>query len=535
MLCILNCFILLVLLYYGENNILNVERASLEENLSATLQIERDLIGDEFDYVVSDLTFLKTNYENQLTTPEGIEHVTQEWLIFADKKVIYDQIRFLDVHGKEVIRINYGIDGAYRVAKSMLQDKSDRYYFLESIGLNPGQIYISKLDLNVEQDQIEYPYKPMIRVCTPAYDENDVLLGVIVLNYKAENLIRDFKKGENIGFAEHYLLNADGYYLSSPNPKQEWGFMFESKQDVSFENDFPEEWEALQTHIDNLDMTGYDLFYTENGLFAHACMTFDDKLTNNQTMLEENRFVLQEGAWTILIHESPDGANGLIVAGSVWQIADYVIRKYLTLFIIIDVSSFLITFLLCATRRARSELEFFSQYDPMTKTFNRRAGMQKIRDLVDNQDRRKNPITLMFVDVNGLKNVNDTLGHTLGDELITTVADVFKGSIRNEDFVIRMGGDEFMICLCHTDAEQAENAWARIKEKFAEINEIEARPYIISVSHGIASMDKNKETPLDELITKADEAMYAEKREVKKGLRLFAPKKIKNRANNSFM
>ena len=525
LLCVLNSFILLALMYYGESNIIKIERENLEETLSATLQIERDLIGDEFDYVVSDLTFLKSNYQDQLSTPEGIEAVTKEWITFSDKKKVYDQIRFLDVTGKEIIRINYGIEGAYRVATSMLQNKADRYYFYESIVLNPGQIYISRLDLNMEYGIIEYPYKPVIRLCTPAYDENDVLLGIIVLNFKAESLLSDFRNAQDAGSYVHYLINANGYFLSSPDPKQEWGFMYESKKDISFKNAYPEEWAMMQSNIEDTDLTTCNLFYTDNGLFTHAYIAFDEKLSSNRALIQENRFVLEEGAWTIVIHESPEGANGLVVAGTAWDIAEYVMRKYLMLFIIMDVASILITLLLLFMKRARRELEFFSQYDPMTKTFNRRAGMQKIRDLMDPRERRCNQITLMFVDINDLKSVNDTLGHDFGDELITTVADTLKDSIRNEDFVIRMGGDEFLICLSNTDAEQAENAWHRIVQKFDEENKSELRPYQISVSHGIASMDKNGETPLDELIARADEAMYAEKREVKKGLQIIRLKK----------
>ena len=520
---LINSVILLALLYYGENNILKVKRSDLEATAQATLQIERNLLGNEFDYVISDIAYLKENFQNLLQTPEGIDQAAKEWVVFSDKRKIYDQIRFLDVEGNEVIRINYLADGAYRIANSNLQNKADRYYFTETIRLNPGQIFISKLDLNMEQGQIEMPYKPMIRICTPAYNDQNVLLGIIVLNYKAENLLRDFKNVENVDLADHYLLNANGYWLSSPDSSQEWAFMFEDKQDISFKNSFPVAWAEIQSNIGAEDSAA---FYTENGLFAYVQLRFDEKLVNNRTMIEENRFVVQEGFWTVVIHEREDGENGLAISGSVLDIVMFVLQKYLSIFVIFFAGGFIFTYALSVMRLAKQRLIFFSTYDQMTELYNRRAGMEKLKEKMALQDRRKNPITIMFVDVNGLKQVNDTFGHEFGDELILTAAKVFKEEIRKADFAVRMGGDEFLIGLCGTNAERAENLWQRIVQRFEEINKTEARPYIISASHGIAAFDREKATEMDVLIKKADEAMYAEKVEIKKGLTVIRDKEV---------
>ncbi|MEX1307142.1 MAG: hypothetical protein AB1Z19_01290, partial [Eubacteriales bacterium] len=371
LLSLINFVILLALFYYGESNILKVRKEGLEKRIQATLQIEHDLLGNEFDYVISDIAYLKDAYQDYLQTPEGIEYAEKEWTIFSDKKKIYDQIRFLDTKGNEVIRINYGEDGAYPVDKADLQNKADRYYFTESIGLNPGQYYISKLDLNVEQGEVEVPYKPMIRICTPAYNSANVLLGVIVFNYKAENLLQSFERITLADTANHYLLNPSGYWLSSSDTSQEWTFMFPDKQDISFKNLYPEEWEAIQD--DQLDSEKH-LQYTDNGLFAYIKIRFNEKMINNQTMVEENRFVLQEGEWTLVTHVDRDGADSVVIGASVFKTALFVINKYLLIFILFVGVSFLITYLLCNMRRARKRLLFFSSYDTMTEVYNRRAG-----------------------------------------------------------------------------------------------------------------------------------------------------------------
>ena len=518
LLSLINCVILLVLLYNGENNILKVRRADLERQAEEILQVEHDLIGNGLNHVISDIGFLKLNYQNILGTPEGIERTASEWTVFSDKKKIYDQIRFLDIHGYEILRINYGNEGAYRVPESQLQNKADNYYFKETIGLNPGQIYISRLDLNVENDKVEVPYNPMIRVCTPAYNDANVLLGVIIINYKADDLLSDFRKLGNVGFSVQYLLNTEGYWLSSPDKAQEWTFMFPKKQNVSFRSGFPQEWERIKSENGGNTLDTCKIFYTEKGMFAHIHLRIPEKMDSNQTLVFENRMAVQEREWLVVIHERADGPNGLVVVGNVWDIAKYVLKKYLSIFIIFIVASFIFTYFLCVMRRARTRLAFYSTFDPMTEVYNRRAGIEKLTDNIAQQDRRKKAIVLMFVDVNGLKQVNDTFGHEAGDTLILTVVNTFKEILRKDDFVIRMGGDEFLVVLCDTDENQTNRVWERITHQFELINQNENRPYIISASHGTAIVDKENIISIDALIKRADEAMYAEKKEIKKHL-----------------
>ena len=77
----------------------------------------------------------------------------------------------------------------------------------------------------------------------------------------------------------------------------------------------------------------------------------------------------------------------------------------------------------------------------------------------------------MFIDINGLKEVNDYLGHEAGDELILSIVDIIKANIRDTDFVARLGGDEFLIIFNNTDEIGAENVWMRIHQGYERINE----------------------------------------------------------------
>ena len=91
---------------------------------------------------------------------------------FSKTKGLYDQVRFLDENGMEVIRVNFNQGQPYIVPKDKLQNKAKRYYFADTIKLDPGQVFCVTLDLNIERGQIEQPLKPMIRFGTPvAYTE----------------------------------------------------------------------------------------------------------------------------------------------------------------------------------------------------------------------------------------------------------------------------------------------------------------------------------------------------------------------------
>ena len=129
-------------------------------------------------------------------------------------------------------------------------------------------------------------------------------------------------------------------------------------------------------------------------------------------------------------------------------------------------------------------------------------------------EQEKKDIIICFIDINGLKEINDMLGHEQGDDLILNSVKIIKENIRENDLLIRLGGDEFLICFVNIDIDRVETTWLRILDKIELVNE-EDKPYIISLSHGIAEIKKSDRTMLDEVIKNADIKMYEEKRSIK--------------------
>ncbi len=159
-------------------------------------------------------------------------------------------------------------------------------------------------------------------------------------------------------------------------------------------------------------------------------------------------------------------------------------------------------------------------YDQLTKSFNRRSGLARLNRIIQLDITRHLKLSFCFIDINGLKEVNDRLGHKYGDELIVSVVECIKKEIRDEDFIIRMGGDEFLIVFNGIDEEISEKVWERILKRYQYINEQEGRLYLISVSHGIVTCDKFEKVDIEFLIKNADDKMYAEKKYIKETLKV---------------
>jgi len=480
---------------------------SFQRDEIRVVQLEVDFLEREFDSVLGDIHYLHHAFKDDLVPHQNLNAVADNWAIFSLDKRIYDQIRYLDNKGNEIIRINYDDTGSQIVPPSQLQNKADRYYFKEAMLLPEDTVYISQLDLNIEDGYIEEPHKPMIRFATNIRDENGIVQGVIILNYLAEHTLNGFRiLGEN-NIGNMYLINEDGYSLSSDTPEADWNFMFDEKMDASFKSDYEKAWRLLQE---------YSQVSTENGLFTINHVDVRSSFSNVDTLDE----VSTDESWYVVSHTPRTLENRSLFNDNMIQILTDVIVQDAFYFILIFIGSALIGVIVYINRKAYYKVKYFSEFDTLTRSYNRRAGMQKLEDMFPNDDRRFFQVTLCFIDINGLKEVNDTLGHKSGDELIVTVSDTIKSTIREYDFLIRLGGDEFLIVFSSIPPESAEKVWQRIVGSFDKINTSDTRNYNISASHGMVSYTNREKNHIDMLISQADKYMYAEKKIIKKDLKV---------------
>jgi diguanylate cyclase (GGDEF)-like protein/PAS domain S-box-containing protein len=154
----------------------------------------------------------------------------------------------------------------------------------------------------------------------------------------------------------------------------------------------------------------------------------------------------------------------------------------------------------------------------LTKLPNRRYFEEKLIQAISESVQ----FSLMFIDLDGFKRVNDTLGHDAGDEVLKIVAIRLSNSIREGDIVSRVSGDEFMIILPKADQEPAIRVAQRINKALSTSMIVKGETMNLSASIGISSYPKDGKTP-DELIKKADKAMYFAKHNGKNNFQLYYP------------
>ncbi len=497
------CALLLGILVWIESSVVAVKRIELMAQEQRIVTLEKGLMGKEFNSILSDIGFLSETYKTKVERNVPAETIASEWQVFSDKRKIYDQIRFIDLQGDETIRINYYEDGAKVVPASRLQNKKAQYYFKDSISLEQGHTYISKLDLNVEGNQIERPLKPMIRFSCPVHDNEGTLQGIIVLNYSAKYLLEDFRKVAKSSQGSIYLLNTSGYWLSSDEPDQEWAFMYAGKDATTFRSLYADEWNNMSSHEGSQT--------TQNGLFTHTDVVMAGQMVNETRSVSMENIVLGDGNWKIVSYIDSSGELGYVVNPGWKKMISTILKNDWMYVLAVAFISGVISLLVSRNRLSMRQIRFHSEYDGLTEVLNRRAGFKKLIDYSPDTGK----ICLCYTDINGLKEVNDNFGHDSGDELILTVVNGMKSTIRESDYIVRMGGDEFLIVFIGSNKEASEKIWNRILESYKRINKEENRLYQVSVSHGIVEYEHGKYGHLDEIIKIADDIMYEEKRIMK--------------------
>ncbi len=505
------------------------ENAIQRENILNTQQeladVEREIISNKVSRLVSDVLYTADNFQLNSAEGDNYAEVKRQWLVFSERKKIYDQIRFIDLDGNERVRVNYSGTGAQVVADTALQNKKDRYYFKDSVALQKNQVFISPLDLNVENNVVEQPEKPMIRLATPCYDSAGQQQGVVVLNYSAQDMLQQVRKIASTSMGAVFMLNADGYWLyNSADSSTEWAFMYEDRAQQSFATDYPEVWQQVLAGSSGVSVT-------KQGVFSYTNVLANDAFVPDAG---NGRIQSTCGDWYIVTFIDPQSAAGRLFTGGTTAVMLTAMQENPFVYLMILIVSFLLAAFFSFNKLEKDRIRYFSEYDVMTGVYNRRAGFAKLDQMYKTGVKHECHISVCFIDINGLKEVNDFLGHEAGDELILTVADGIRAHIRKTDFVSRLGGDEFLIVFETAGKAEAEMIWQNIVQYYERINEQENRKYIVSVSHGIETFHCDTNEYIDTVVNHADEKMYNEKREIKKNLRVIRDLPVKAVPPQSF-
>lgn len=642
-------FTLAVAAYIEADNALNLKITKVRE--AARVENAHSQIAQDFRDVITDLRIL-AGTPDLLHYLDGGDHaqrddLSRHMLVIAKEAQRYDQLRYVDIKGKEVIRINFNDGQPVIVPQAELQEKSTRYFFRDTIKLGRGEIYVSPLDLNIEHGEIEQPIKPMIRFGTPVFDSDGRKRGVLILNYFGQDVVEHFLGimggGDPRGAM---LLNSDGYWLSAPDAEDEWGFMF-GRKDKTFGHRHPQAWREIASN-DKGDVE------TEEGLFVYdtvyplqkelhsssgsplpnapsqreiaasgyywkavsfvskhtlqeralyrkqigilalfvaylvlaigiaiiAYVTFARERVNRELQARERRLseitstmsdgllvMDQDGRITFsnpealallgysgdellggdmheMLHVRPDGTPEprtecrmlkVKQTGATYRGEEEIFRRKDGTLLPLSVSasvieregkvnSIVVAFHdITQRKQLELELERRAQTDALTGLSNRRHFYELAEMELSRSRRYSVPMAVLMLDLDNFKLINDTHGHHAGDEVLQSFSQTCLRTLREIDIIARIGGEEFVVLMPETSSEQAFEAAERLRVALEESEVVMERGESLhfTVSIGVTCLcaaDQN----IDEVLKRADEAMYQAKHDGRNAVRMVA-------------
>lgn len=174
------------------------------------------------------------------------------------------------------------------------------------------------------------------------------------------------------------------------------------------------------------------------------------------------------------------------------------------------------TVLLTILLSLMEKVENISLRDPVTGVFTWRYFEEATKRELQKARRTKQPITVVYTDLDNFKMINDQFGHDVGDDLLCTVAEIIQSQIRPSDIVARVGGDEFVIVFPETNYEGMRNVLERIRNRIAQ--EMEKHRWSVTLSIGAVTF-REPSSSVNLIVKKADELMYLVKHGGKNNIR----------------
>lgn len=205
----------------------------------------------------------------------------------------------------------------------------------------------------------------------------------------------------------------------------------------------------------------------------------------------------------VFTHEPDEEAAGAAVQGGA---QDYLVKVETTPHMLVRAVRHAIE-----RHRLFSALRSLSLIDDLTGLYNRRGFTDLGEQYLKLARRSGRGVTMVYLDLDRFKTINDSLGHHVGDRALLRVADILRATFRRSDIIARLGGDEFGVLALEAADESSELLVQRLRERVVDFNRSSPEPYQLSVSIGMAHHDDDLRVRLEDMVAEADSAMYREK------------------------
>lgn len=581
-----------------------MQMVSIDENIEKNAQeiayIKKNItlkpIMEKMDMLVHALSHnqsLKTAIkEPKIVNRTEIENLFLT-IAMTDQQIM--QVRFLDEKGMEIVRVDRlnTLDTPFVVSENKLQYKGNRNYF-EKMKTSPkNNIWYSKIDLNIENEKVEIPFKPTIRIAKALY-EKEIFKGIVIVNVMANEILNSISK--STGF-DHFIIDKEGYFILHPN--EQYSFSKYTNSNRKIYDDFPldasnilkgnakgEEFYAFELNdiINNEDRailvlkpkSDYmDILVQNNikttiyvlllsilisiplAMYASIIPSQLQKaLLNSNTELKRfaeiiDKYVItattKKNSIITSISQAFVKASGYKKEELLGQKMNMVKHEDTPKELFVDLWSHIeqgkqwfspiknkkkdgtpywleqniipikdekgevVSYMSVGVDiTAKKELEKLSITDKLTNIYNRRKLDEELNSEFVRAQRYQHPLSLLLMDIDFFKKINDTYGHQTGDYVLQTLAKVLKQNIRSSDIVGRYGGEEFMVIVPDTKIDEAWQLAEKLRQSVEQFSFDEVNKVTISIGVSQLNMQDNRS---EEIIKRADEALYKAKEE----------------------
>ncbi|WP_373389164.1 diguanylate cyclase domain-containing protein [Pseudomonas alcaligenes] len=451
----------------------------------------------------------------------------------------YLQVRLISAagHGLEQVRVDRDGERLVQVQSADLQEKGHYAYVFDTLKMKPGSVRLSSIVINHELGAHSGLGKPTLHVSTPVAGSDGQVFGLIVVNIDLERLFGQLRSD----LPEHYqvyLSNRWGDLLIHPDPNRTFGF--DQGRRLFIQEEFAEVASLL-------DISKPASLVSRGGLQREELIAAFVRLGISNGSPE--RFVvlgLAQPERQVLAEISRLGQRiaqvvllasllALLVAAiasramtrslksinlAVQQFASERKSSPLPLERQDELGQLARSFAqmqedildqLEALNQSRSALEHLARHDPLTGLPNRRMFFERLEHALASARRNAHPLAVLFVDLDHFKELNDSLGHSIGDRVLQAVANLLRSATRESDTVARLGGDEFVVLIEQLDdPHQVIAVLHKLHERFQLPMLLDGHEVQVQASMGVSLFPRDGDD-IESLLQQADRAMYAAK------------------------
>lgn len=476
----------------------------------------------------------------------------------------YFQIRLIGVadYGRELVRVDKVENGVAVVSGNDLQEKGHFPYFFKTIKLSPDDFYISSININKEQGSHAGQGKPTLRIATPVQTTDGSIFGVVVVNVDLNSLFNFIRKDIPSDISV-VLTNQEGDYMVHPVADKTFGFdkgvRYRIQDDIAELSTILEHESQKAMVLNTADFvspaSASVAAFVKVPFVSHAEHRFVviGLLTPLQKVLEESRalgmniiritllfILLAIGISFVLARYLSRPLNSMaravqrFAAGE--PMAGLPVDRNDEIGYLANSFESMASRLSARVDELKSKQQFLGNlayHDHLTGLPNRLLFLDRLKQTFIKAQRNRTRFAVMFIDLDKFKEINDTHGHAIGDEVLKIAALRMQECIRHADTLARLAGDEFTILL--EDLSSPSDP-ARIAQKiianFGQPFVIEGHKLMMTCSLGISLYPQDGED-VDTLLSSADAAMYQAKEQGRNNFRFYSDHPARSRQKAS--